>query len=96
MQKRGMLTDRIKVKSKELLGYEITQAELRLMPYLATILKDEQRIDIRRVNDDELDILSKWAILGFLQGHVENGIRVTHEFWTAMSEILYLGYVDRD
>ena len=31
-QLRGQLTDRIKEKSKELLGYEIDTRELRLMP----------------------------------------------------------------
>jgi len=32
-QKRGQLTDRIREKSNELLGYKITQQELRLLPY---------------------------------------------------------------
>lgn len=30
---RGMLTEEIKAKSSELFGYEISQLELRLMPY---------------------------------------------------------------
>ena len=34
MANRGQITDEIKAKSKELLGYEIDQKELRLMPYV--------------------------------------------------------------
>ncbi len=33
-QKRGQLTDRIKERSKELLGYEMDVKELRLMVYI--------------------------------------------------------------
>ena len=31
-QKRGQLTDRIKARSAKLLGYEVSQKELGLMP----------------------------------------------------------------
>ena len=39
---RGALTDEVKALSKELMGYEITVKELRLMPYaLCSILYNE-------------------------------------------------------
>lgn len=44
-QKRGQLTDRIREKSKELLGYEIDQVELRLMSYVQYQMTNEQRIN---------------------------------------------------
>lgn len=60
MQKRGQLTDRIKEKSLELLGYEITQKELRLIPYLQYQMVNEQKIDPRKIDEEEREILSKW------------------------------------
>lgn len=93
VQKRGQLTDRIKIKSKELLGYEITQLELRLMPYIQYQMINSQVINPNNVNSDERNILSKWR----KQNHIEggsSGMCITKEFWDIISEILFLGYVD--
>ena len=38
---RGMITDEIKQKSIELLGYEVSQQELRLIPYVMYCLVNE-------------------------------------------------------
>ena len=59
-QKRGQLTDRIKKKSKELLGYEVSQEELRLMAYAQYQMVNEQRIDPNKINTGERAILQKW------------------------------------
>ena len=59
MQKRGVLTNRIKEASRKLLGYEIVTAELRLMPYIVTVMMNAQRIDPTRINSEEREILSK-------------------------------------
>ena len=92
-QGRGMLTDRVKKKAKELLGYEITQKELRLMPYIQYTMMNEQKIDIRRVNGEEREILSRWRKKGYIEGGA-SGLSITKQFWDAINEILFLGYVD--
>ena len=51
MQGRGQLTQRIKDKSYELLGYGINQTELRLMPYIQHQMMNSQRIDISSINN---------------------------------------------
>ena len=92
-QLRGQLTDRIKEKSKELLGYEIDTRELRLMPYIQYVMTNEQRIDPNHINKEEREILSKWR----KAGHIEGGasvLRITEEFWNIICEIIRLGYVD--
>jgi hypothetical protein len=94
-QMRGALTKRIKQKSKELFGYEIGVVELRLMVYIQYVLVNEQKIDSRKVNDEEREIMERWDI----QKHAEVGngrVIPTKAFWDAICEIIYLGYVDID
>ena len=93
MQKRGQLTQRIKDKSKELLGYEMDVTELRLMPYILTIMMNEQKIDPRKCNQDDREILSKWRKDGHIEGGA-SGLQITEEFWNILCEIVRLGYVD--
>ena len=92
-QLRGNLTKRIKVKSKELLGYEITQIELRLMPYVLTVMMNAQKIEIRHCNQDDRDILQKWRKAGHIEGGAY-GLQITEDFWNIICEIVRLGYVD--
>ena len=92
-QHRGQLTDRIKIKSKELLGYEITQKELRLMVYIQYVMVNEQKIDPNRISPDERRILSGWRKLGQIEGGA-SGLGITKEFWDTTCEIIFLGYVD--
>lgn len=92
-QKRGQLTERIEEKSKELLGYKISQLELRLMAYAQYVMVNEQKLDIAKIAPDERQILSKWRERGFMEGGA-SGMAITKEFWDAMCEILWLGYVD--
>lgn len=89
---RGALTDSIKAKSKELLGYEISLRELRLMPYVHFVMGNEQRIDPNKINEEERKILSSWREKGYIEGGA-GGLTITKEFWDAMCEILWLGYV---
>ncbi len=93
MQKRGQLTDRIKEKSKELLGYEINQKELRLMPYILYVMVNDQKIRPELIDAVERDILKKWKEKGFIEGGA-SGLAITKEFWDIMNEIVFLGYVD--
>lgn len=95
MQKRGMLTDRIKKKSKELFSYEIDTIELRLMVYVQYVMINEQHIDIRKVNEDERAIISKWRKKEFMTGGASQ-INMSKVFWDGICEIVWLGYVDID
>jgi len=104
-QKRGQLTDRIKKRSIALFGYEISQVELRLMPYIQYQLVNEQRLKPDHLNQCERDILVRWAKLGHIldgvspekgRPMISNGVKlkVTKEFWDSILEIIWLGYVD--
>lgn len=50
MAKRGKLTSQIIAKGRELLGKEINQRELRLMPYVQYCLINGQNIAPNKVN----------------------------------------------
>lgn len=91
-QERGQLTQRIKDKSKELLGYEITEQELRLIPYIQYCLINEHRLDAEKISIEEVAILTEWERKGFMQ--FSEKIKATKEFWDTMSELIWLGYVD--
>ena len=92
-QGRGQLTNGIKEKSKELLGYEINQTELRLMPYILYTMANEQRIDPNKINGDERKILRKWKDADYMAGGA-NGLIISKDFWDIICEIVFLGYVD--
>jgi hypothetical protein len=92
-QLRGQMTDRIKHRSKFLLGYEIDIVELRLMPYIMHVMMNKQRIDPAKINKEERQILSKWRKSGYITGGV-SGLRITKAFWNILCEIVRLGYVD--
>ena len=94
-QKRGQLTERIVERAKQLMGREIDVTELRLMAYMQYVMLNDQHIDILRVNKVEKDILTKWRTAGYLEDGATKGTTISKEFWDIMSEILWLGYVDR-
>ena len=91
---RGTLTDEIKVKAMELLNEEFTVRKLRLIPYLHHVMVDAGgRIDSARINDEESEILADWKLKGFIGG-TRNKLGMTKKFWDAISELLWLGYVN--
>lgn len=92
MAKRGQLTGAIKAKSQELLGYEITQQELRLMPYVQSTMMNDHVIDPRKINGEERTILSEWRQKGYIEGGA-SGMAISKDFWDAINQILWLGYV---
>ena len=93
MAGRGMITEEIKAKSKELLGYEITQRQLRFMPYLSHALQNSG-LDPNRVSQEERGFLKKWKEEGRLEQN--SGLQCDHAFWIAMQELIYMGYVDNE
>lgn len=92
-QLRGQLTDLIKTRGRELLGYEIGVVELRLMPYIMHTMTNDQKIDIRKCNQADREVLQKWREAGHIEGGA-SGLQITKEFWDIVCEIVFLGYVD--
>lgn len=91
--KRGMLTPEITIKALEVLDTEITQVELRLMAYVQYLLTNSENIDPNKVNSDDRVALNLWRHRGWIEGGASD-LAVTKEFWDAMGEILWLGYVE--
>src|SRR5680860_988453 len=101
-QNRGQLTQRIKQKSKELLGYEITQKELRLFAYIQYKLANEQMLKPEHLAMEDKVLLAVYSQKDWILSGVTNGkgrpkmgekLSVSKEFWNAMCEIIWLGYV---
>lgn len=89
---RGMLTPEIQALAKDFLHREITTTELRLYPYLDFVMKNDQWIDPRKINQDERQVL---AILR-QEGHIEggmSGLSMTKEFFDYLNNVLWAGYV---
>jgi hypothetical protein len=93
MSGRGVLTHEIRLLSKELLGYEITQSDLRLMPYIQYVMMNEQKINPAHISGDERKILSFWRKQGFMEGGA-SGLSITKHFWDGINQILWLAYVN--
>lgn len=92
---RGHLSDKIQEVSRERLGREITQVELRLIPYLSYCLQNERRIEARKVNEDELRTLREWEAEGLIR-MTPFKVSCTRAFWELMQEVVWLGYVTYD
>jgi len=90
---RGVLTPEISKKALELLGYEITTQELRLMPYLSYIMQNEQKIDTTRISKEENGIINKWYKAKRITGTLEC-VEITKEFWNIINELIFIAYVD--
>lgn len=93
-QGRGVLTPEVQEVAKNLLGYELTVRELRLMPYLQYTVMNDKRINPNHINPEEREILSKWRDKGWMCGGDGSDVNVTKWFWLAMNEILFVAYVD--
>ena len=89
---RGMLTDEIKQKSKELFGYEITQEELRLMPYVMYCVLKDGNLNRKDVDSVEMEILTNWEDKGFIKSPF-TGLKVSKDFYDKVNELLWIGYV---
>ena len=89
---RGTLTPKVQEKAKTFLGREMTLVELRLIPYCQYVMCNEQRIDIRKCNREDRDVLNLWRDAGYIKGGA-SGLSITKEFWDFMCEILWLTYV---
>jgi len=88
---RGMLTKEVKEVALEKLGREITQVELRLMPYLFTRLCDNAPVDYIKITQEEADILLAWEADGLLDV-LDDKLVATHACYDALAAILKVGY----
>jgi hypothetical protein len=92
---RGQLTPAVKFTAQKLMGREITLTEFRLMPYVQYTMMNSQKIDPNKISEEERTILQLWRKEGRIQGGA-SGMAITKEFWDAINEILFMGYVDID
>lgn len=90
--RRGALSPQIQDLCKEFLGREITIRELRLMPYIDYVMKNEQRIEPCKVNGEERDVLSMLRKEGHIEGGA-SGLSITKDYYNFMQQVLWLGYV---
>ncbi len=89
---RGILTEDIQKIAKAFLGREITTTELRLYPYLDYQMKNEQRVDPRRLNQEDRNILRILREERHIDGGA-SGLKMTKEFFDYINQVLWLGYV---
>ena len=73
--------------------YEITQTELRLMPYVQYCLMNDQNIAPACCNKDDREVFSKWRERGWICA-MSTGLQVSSEFYDIMCKILKVGYVE--
>lgn len=93
-QGRGMLTKRITDISFEKWGRVLTQTELRLFPYLVHCALNRECIVPAQISNVEREFISSYREQGLLEGGASSPVRLTKEFWSFVSEVLWLGYVD--
>lgn len=91
---RGQLNDEVQNLAKKFLGREMSTTELRLIPYVQYVMVNEQRIDIRKCNQDDREILQLWKEAGHIEGGA-SGLSITKDFWDFMCEVLFITYVCR-
>ena len=89
---RGVLTPEVQEVAKVQLGREITQGELRLMPYIQFLMMNEQKIDQQKINGEERDIWASWKKAGYADGGM-TGMQISKKFWDALHEIVFIAYV---
>lgn len=92
----GNLTEKVKIKSKELLGYEISQTELDLIMLIQTLNVNGFSLQSAFNEKEEITILHKWVEAGYIVEDVkkEGNMKITKAFWDITSEIVYLGYFE--
>lgn len=89
---RGALNDDIQKLAKDFLGREITTTELRLYPHLDYVMKNNQRIDPKCINQVDRDVLKILRSEGHIEGGA-SGLSMTKEFYDYINQVLWLGYV---
>jgi len=89
---RGVLTDELQKLAQDFLGRQITTTELRLYPYLDYVMKNNQRLDPQKCNDDDRRVLATLRQEGHISGGA-SGLSMTKEFYDYINQVLWYGYV---
>jgi hypothetical protein len=89
---RGQLTEEIQKLAKDFLHREISVRELRLYPYLDYVMKNEQKIEPKHINQEEREILRVLKNEGHIEGGA-SGLSMTKEFYDYINQVLWSGYV---
>jgi len=89
---RGVLTKQVQEIAKKHIGRDITQLELRLLPYVQFLMMNEQKLDPQKINGEERQIWIAWKKAGYCEGGM-TGMAVTKKFWDFMCEVLFQSYV---
>lgn len=91
---RGILTNEIQGKATTFLGRDISQAELRLYPYIDYSIKNGcQGWEFAKLHLEELKILDKLQEEGHLV-YTSSKVIVSRKFYDYMQEVLANSYVD--
>lgn len=90
---RGMLSTEVQEEARNQIGREITLTELRLLPYIQYVMMNDQKLEPRKVNQSEREVLTHWREEGFVTGGAGE-MTITKEFWVFMCSVLFIAYVD--
>lgn len=96
MANRGQLTPFLQELARsemQMPSWDLTQTELRLMPYLQYELMNNKRIDPNKINAEERKVLSRWRELGWIAGGAGEDVTITAQFWDTINSLLYVAYV---
>lgn len=91
MAGRGQITEEIQAKAMELLDWEdMTQHELRMLPYIQYCLVNQQNLDPNKYHREDIRYMKRrgWIV------DPSTDLGIEKEFWDAMCELIMMGYVD--
>lgn len=89
-QQRGKMDEEKAEKYTAFLGHSLTQAEMRLVPYVQYCAVNQQSIDRARVDAAEKALLKEWTDKGWCVCYPFNvPVSPTSEFWQFMCDVLW-------
>jgi len=91
------LTKEVKDEARVILERDITQTDLRLLPYIDYCSKNPGAFKPDGINNEERKILSEWRELGLLSYNSSPGhssMRVSIPFYWFMCHALLCAYVE--
>ena len=93
MTYRGQLNPKVQEIAEKYLGRALkSTSELKLLPYLDYLMKNEQKINPLKINQEERDLLKELKQEGHIAGGA-CGLQMTKEFYDAIQQILWQAYV---
>ena len=76
--------------------FNLTQKELRLIPYVQYLIINHSKVDLLKVDKEELEILNKWTNEDKIYFSINTRLTCTKEFWDFMNEVLWYSYAITD